>query len=100
MSKPGASETSQLAHPVVETVQEVTAKRLAKLPKFFSWRDVLDDVFLGDEDAFASAWCDGSLPFEVRRHILETLPPLLGQMLLLRRIVRQNDQLLREVSKP
>lgn len=75
-------------------------ERLARLPQFFGWREVLEDVYDADEDAFTSAWCDGSLSLDVRRKILDTLPPLLGQMLLLRRIVRQNDQLLREVAKP
>lgn len=76
------------------TPAELVIMGLARLTKFYGYKDVLREVYGGDEDAFTSGWCDGSLPAEVRETILATLDPARGQMLLLRRIVRQQDELL------
>ena len=61
---------------------------LAQLPRFYSFKDVLAEVFGGDEDRFIDAWCDGSLPRATRDAVLDTMPPRLIEVYLLRRIVR------------
>jgi hypothetical protein len=62
-------------------------ERLAALPQFYSYKDVLA-VFDGDEDAFIDAFCDGTLPLATRTAIVETLNVQLLHVLLLRRVVR------------
>lgn len=65
------------------------ADRLAQLPPFYGYKDVLTRVFSDDEDAFLDAWCDGRLPLAVRQTCAETMGDLLIQTWLLRRVVRQ-----------
>lgn len=76
------------------TREELLIMGLARLSKFYGYRDVLREVYGDDEDAFTSGWCDGSLPVDVREAIMATIDPAKGQMLLLRRLVRQQDQML------
>lgn len=70
------------------TTPNIPLATLAALPRFYSARDVLDTCFGGDEDAFYTAWCDGSLPLAVRQTCEETLDPVRLQNALLRQIVR------------
>jgi len=60
------------------------ADRLLKLPRFYSHRDVLDQVFLGDEDAFIDAWVSGHLPAATRQVIWEGGAQWLNTLLLSR----------------
>lgn len=63
-------------------------ERLATLPKYYSYRDVLELVFAGDLDGFTDAVCDGTLSPMVIAAVLDTAPPRTLEILLLRRIVR------------
>lgn len=72
---------------------EALQDRLAHLPRFYSYRDVLHGVYDGDEDAFVDGVC-GDLPPAVREACLETMQPRTLETMLLRRIVRQLGQLL------
>lgn len=65
-----------------------TADRLSRLPRFFTYRDVLEDVFLGNESAFVDAWVDGALPPAVCKACEETASPRTLELQLLRRIVQ------------
>lgn len=68
--------------------------RLLDLPRFYTYKDVLEQVFAGDEDAFTLAYCDNSLPQETRQIILETAGAHVLTVWLLRLLVRQQGQLL------
>ncbi len=70
------------------------ADRLAILPKYFGYADVLDLCFDGDEDRFLDAWVARQLPPAVQRACTETLAPIMLQNLLLCRLVRQNHAIL------
>jgi hypothetical protein len=76
------------------------AERLASLPTYFSYKDVLSRGFDGDEDAFIDAWCSGTLPLRVREAILDTMPERLLECYLLRRIVRQLADLIHVSQQP
>lgn len=69
------------------------ATKLLALPRFYTHKDVLDQVFDGDEDAFTDAFCDGTLPPTVRAVVWEGGASWLNT-LLLRRLVRQQNDLL------
>ena len=56
--------------------------------RFYSYRDVLDLLYAGDEDAFLDAWCDGTLPWAIRHACEDSMPPRTMELALLRRIVR------------
>lgn len=65
----------------------VPGPNLSALSKYYTWRDVLA-LYGGDEDTFIDAYCDGTLPLEVRRTIDEQLSAGQLQVWLLRRVVR------------
>lgn len=69
--------------------------RLAQLPPYFTYKDVLTIVFGEDEDAFLDAYCDGRLPLAVRAICEETLGVVRMQVWLLRRSVRLLGDLVR-----
>jgi hypothetical protein len=70
------------------------ADRLAILPKYYRYADVLDLCFDNDEDAFVDAWIGRHLPAPVQRACLETLDPPTLQNMLLCRLIRQNAEIL------
>lgn len=70
---------------------------LSTLPRYYTWREVFA-LYNEDEDAFITAWCDGSLPLEVRRSCTETLGPGVIENWLLRRLVRQQDAILQHLT--
>ncbi len=72
---------------------------LETLPRFYSYREVLA-CFEGNTDQFLDAFCDGSLSPAVHAVIEETLNPTTLQIWLLRRLVRQMNELLVESRKP
>lgn len=72
------------------------AARLTQLPTFYTYKDVLEIVFAGDEDLFTDAWCDGSLPLAVRTCCMETMGERTAEIYLLRRLVRQQTERLTE----
>lgn len=84
---------------VADPVESSLADRLLALPRFYSYKDVLTDVFGGDEDAFVDAWCDGSLPPEVRGAITDTMASTVMQMYLQRRQIRQTNLLIALLEK-
>lgn len=71
------------------------ATKLAALRRFYSHKDVLDDVFGGDEDAFIDAWVTGQLPLAVRQVVWEGGAQWLNT-LLLARLCRLQLQTLRQ----
>lgn len=71
---------------------------LAALPKYHTWREVLD-LYHGDEDAFLDAWCDGTLPLAIRGICEETLGYDRLQSWLLRRLVRQQQEIIRLLAE-
>ena len=56
---------------------------------FYSYKDLLEEVFGEDEDHFIDAWCSGVLPPQIRRACEDTMTERTMEILLLRRVVRQ-----------
>jgi hypothetical protein len=75
-------------------MSELLETRLATLPRFYTYKDVLEVGFAGNEDAFTLAYCDGSLPPEMRQVVLDTAGVALVTVWLLRLLVRQQAQML------
>lgn len=73
------------------------AERLNALPRFYSHRDVLDQVFAGDEDALVDAWVSGALPPAVRQVVWEGGVHWLNT-LLLARMCRQLNRLIEDTE--
>lgn len=72
---------------------------LSTLPRYYTWRDVLA-LYGDDEDAFMEAWCDGTLPAAIRGGCEESLGQPRIQTWLLRRIVRQQAQIIQLLKEP
>lgn len=68
--------------------------RLASLPRFYAHREVLEIVFGGDEDLFLDAWCDGSLPLNVRATCTASMGEALLGVWLQRRSCRLQAEIL------
>ena len=68
--------------------------RIARLPVFYSYKDVLVDVCGDDEDLFLDCYCDGRFGPVVRRVIVDTMGPDLLTVWLLRRQVRLQTTLM------
>ena len=85
---------AQTPVPAAPTAPTDLDARLARLPRYYTYKDVLALVFDGDEDAFTRAYCDGSLSAPVRDLITETAGDQRLLVLLLRLLVRQQAQLL------
>ncbi len=62
--------------------------------RFYSYRDILADLFAGNEDTFLDAWVSHALPPEMEAVIAETAQPRTLELLLLRRLVRLQGEIL------
>ena len=62
--------------------------------RFYNYRDVLAELFAGNEDAFVDAWVSHALPAEMEAAILDTMQPRTVELLLLRRLVRLQGEIL------
>jgi hypothetical protein len=62
--------------------------------KYYTYRDIVAEVFHGVPDDFVDAWATGVLPHDVRHACEDTLSPEWLQVLLLRRVSRQLSALL------
>jgi hypothetical protein len=92
--KPPAADGSA-ARPDAPGASDLLLK-LATLPTFYGYREVLA-LFDGSEERFLDAWLADppvGLPPEVRAVCRETLSPQTFGLLLLRRLIRQQDAIL------
>ena len=62
--------------------------------RFYSYKDILADVFTSDEDAFVDAWVSQAFPPAVELAIVETMHARVMELLLLRRLVRLQGEIL------
>ncbi len=71
----------------------------ASLPKYYGWKDIAA-LYGDDEDRLVDAYCDGTLPPALRHAVNETVGPQLLQTWLLRKLIRQQTEIIRLLSEP
>lgn len=82
---------------VASTAPKLTPAQISALhalPRFYTYSDVLDRVFKGNEEAFVRAWTSGLLSQEIRKQIEESVERTRVHTWWLQRIAQQLDQLL------
>jgi hypothetical protein len=79
---------------------EVLEDRFSPLPRFYGYKDVLALCYGDDTDQFLDAFCDGSMPLAIRHVVEDTMDPNRLVAWLLRRMIRQLNELLVEARKP
>ena len=85
---------STAAHATLASLvaQSDLEERLAGLPRYYTYKEVLQLAFFGDEDAFFAAWAAGALPAAIRRECLVSLPPRMLEVGLLRLQIQQTTR--------
>ncbi len=94
MSAPSVP-TALSAAPLPERITAFLATH-----RYYTYRDLVAEVFSGSSDDFVDAWATGALPHDVRHAAEDTLSPEWLQVLLLRRISRQLVTLVGRLPPP